>query len=84
MAIGNLIGSSVYNIAFILGITTIVAPGPVPVSTDVLYVDMLVMIAVSILIVFVFRTSRKVTRTEGFLLVGLYLAYLVHLIIART
>lgn len=84
MAIGNLIGSSVYNIAFILGMTTIVAPEPVPVSTDVLYVDMLVMIAVSILVVLVFRTSRKVTRTEGFILVGLYLAYLAYLIIART
>lgn len=84
MAVGNLIGSSVYNIVFILGVTVLVAPEAIPVSTEVLYVDMLVMVAVSALIVLLFRTGKGVSRKEGFLLVAFYIAYLAYLILART
>lgn len=84
MAVGNLIGSSVYNIVFILGATVIVAPDAIPVSTEVLYVDMLVMVAVSLLIVLLFRTGRKVTRKEGVLLIAFYIAYLTYLLLVRT
>lgn len=84
MAIGNLIGSSVYNIVFILGLTVVVAPGPIPVPAEVLYVDMIVMAVVSLLIVLAFRTGRRVTRLEGMVLAAFYLGYLTYLIIART
>ncbi|MBE3000723.1 calcium/sodium antiporter [Nocardiopsis sp. HNM0947] len=84
IAIGNLIGSSIYNIVFILGLTVVVAPVPVAVSAEVLYIDMIVMAVVSLLVVVLFRTGRRVTRLEGLLLVSLYLAYLAYLIIART
>ncbi|WP_017614946.1 calcium/sodium antiporter [Nocardiopsis salina] len=84
IAIGNLIGSSVYNIVFVLGLTVVVAPEPVAVSAEVLYVDMIVMAVVSMLVVLFFRTGRRVTRLEGLFLVSLYLGYLAYLIIART
>lgn len=84
IAVGNLIGSSVYNILFILGLPAVVAPGPIAVPADVLYVDMIVMAAVSLLIVLVFRTGRRVSRFEGIVLVAFYLGYLAYLMIART
>ena len=65
MAVGNLIGSSVYNVVFILGLTIVVAPDAIPVPAEVLYVDMLVMAAVSLLVVLLFRTGRRITRKEG-------------------
>lgn len=84
MAVGNLIGSSVYNVVFILGLTIVVAPDAIPVPAEVLYVDMLVMAAVSLLVVLLFRTGRKITRKEGIVLVLLYAAYLTYLLLART
>lgn len=84
MAIGNLIGSSIYNIVFILGVTVVVAPSAIPVPAEVLYVDMVIMAAVSLLVVLMFRTGRRVSRTEGVVLAALYLVYLAYLILART
>ncbi|AGP31840.1 calcium/sodium antiporter [Corynebacterium terpenotabidum] len=84
MAIGNLIGSSVYNIVFILGLTVLVAPSAVPVPDEVLYVDMLVMTGVSALVVAMCRSGHRITRREGGVLVLLYVAYLAYLVIART
>ncbi|MGO1949676.1 MAG: calcium/sodium antiporter [Mycobacteriaceae bacterium] len=84
MAVGNLIGSSVCNIVFILGLTVVVSPDAIPVPAEVLYVDMLVMAAVSLLVVLLFRTGRRVTRREGVVLVLLYAAYLAYLVLART
>ncbi len=84
MAVGNLIGSSVYNVVFILGLTIVVAPDAIPVPAEVLYVDMLVMAAVSLLVVLLFRTGRRITRKEGIVLVLLYAAYLTYLLLART
>ncbi|MGP9622054.1 MULTISPECIES: calcium/sodium antiporter [unclassified Corynebacterium] len=84
MAVGNLIGSSVYNIVFILGATVLVAPDGIPVPDEVLRVDMLVLVAVSLLVVLMFRTGRKLSRWEGLLLVALYAVYLTYLVLARV
>lgn len=84
MAVGNLIGSSVYNIVFILGLTVLVSPGPVPVSAEVLYVDMVIMIVVSLLVMLALGTGRRLSRIEGIVFISLYVTYLSYLIIART
>ena len=84
IAIGNLIGSSTYNLTFILGGALLFAPGPEPLDPKLIAVDLPVMVATALVCVVVFRTGRRVTRTEGILMVAAYLAYLAYLVIVRT
>ncbi|MDZ4351759.1 MAG: calcium/sodium antiporter [Arthrobacter sp.] len=84
VAVGNLIGSSVYNIAFILGVTTLTAPGGITVSEQLVQVDLPLMTAAVLLCIPVFLSGRRVHRFEGGLFVVLYLGYLVWLLMTRT
>ena len=84
IAVGNLIGSSVYNIGAILGIATLVVPGGIPVPEPILRFDLPLMTAVAVLCAPVFLTGRQVSRWEGGAFVAGYLAYLAFLIVTRT
>ena len=84
IAIGNLLGSSVYNIFIILGLTLVVPGTPVKVAEMLVKVDIPVMTAVGLLCVPVFYSGRQVSRTEGGSFVALYAAYLIYLIATRT
>ena len=83
IAIGNLIGSSVYNILFILGVTVLVPAQGVPVEPLLMYVDLPVMAATALVCIPVFLTGRRVTRAEGALFVGAYIAYMTYLVLVR-
>lgn len=80
VAVGNLIGSSISNILFILGVTCIVAPNGVDVSEDILWLDLPMAAAVAIVCYPVFRSDRMVTRREGIIFVSAYLIYLTFLL----
>lgn len=84
IAVGNLIGSSVFNILVILGVTCVVPSTPILVEEVLILVDIPVMIAVAMLCIPVFFTGRQVSRIEGGLFVAAYLAYLTYLISTRT
>lgn len=81
VAVGNLLGSSIYNILFILSITCIVAPSGLPVERPLLLFDIPLMAAVAIGAIPVFLTGQRISRLEGGLGVGIYLVYLVWLIL---
>lgn len=83
IAIGNLMGSSIYNIAFILG-TTCVVSGGVPVPRELVHFEIPVMVLVVGTCVPVFLTGRAISRLEGGLFIAAYCAYLTTLIIVRT
>ncbi|TWF82155.1 cation:H+ antiporter [Pseudonocardia hierapolitana] len=83
IALGNLIGSSVFNIALILGPTVLVAPGTVPVPEDVLALDLVLMVAAAVVCVPVFLTHRRLGRLEGAAFVTTYVAYMVWLLGTR-
>lgn len=84
IAIGNLLGSSVYNILVILGATAIVPRGGVPVSSELMRIDIPVMTLVAVVCVPVFLSGRQVSRAEGAAFVGAYVLYLTYLLVART
>lgn len=84
VAIGNLIGSSVYNICVILGVTSLIPETGIPVPKEVIWVDIPVMAAVALACVPVFFSGREVTRVEGGLFVMAYVGYLAGLILTRT
>lgn len=80
IAIGNVVGSNIFNIFFILGISATILPIPIsePNFTDI-WMNVL---AGLLLFVFIFTgKGRKLERWEGILMLGLYVAYLVALIL---
>jgi len=80
IAVGNLIGSSIYNISLVLGITTLVVPAGLDVSGQALDADLLLMLVVAALCVPVFVSGRRISRLEGGLGVAGYVAYLLWLV----
>lgn len=79
LVLGNLIGSNIFNILFILGTTSLILP--IPVETAAVWGDLIVMMAVSVLTWILLRTGRRLARREGLLLILIYLGYLVFLFV---
>lgn len=84
LALGNLVGSSTYNIAFVLGLTAIVAPHGLPVPDEVLTSDFVLLLATVLGTVPVFVSGARVTRVKGALFVAAYVGYLTWLVATRT
>jgi cation:H+ antiporter len=84
IAIGNLLGSSIYNIAVVLGLTVIVAPNGVPVPDEVLSADLVLLVVVALASVPVFLSGARIARAEGVLFVVTYISYLAWLLLTRT
>ncbi|WP_439109825.1 calcium/sodium antiporter [Lentibacter sp.] len=80
VALGNVIGSNMFNLLAIIGITALL--GDIPVDRQFLQFDLWVMLASSLLLVpFVFL-KRDITRGWGILLVALYIAYITVVVMA--
>lgn len=84
VAIGNLIGSSIYNILAILGLIMLAAPQGVNVARDILWIDLPLAALVAIVCYPVFKSERLVSRKEGIYFVAAYSAYLATLLLFRT
>ena len=82
IAVGNVIGSCVFNILGCLGLTALVAGGGVPVAPSMLRFDLWVMIAASLACLPIFVTGRSIARWEGAVLLSYYAAYTVYLLLA--
>lgn len=77
VAMGNVIGSNIFNLLGIIGIASLV--GPLPVPEQMLNVDLWVMLAVSALLGIFVLTGRSIGKLAGVVLIALYGAYLVSL-----
>ncbi|MFD7072667.1 calcium/sodium antiporter [Nocardioides sp. NPDC059952] len=84
IAIGNLLGSSIYNIAAVLGLTVLVAPHGVPVSEEVRNADLVLLVATMVAALPVLVSGARITRAEGGLFVATYIGYLTWLLLTRT
>ncbi|WP_008319196.1 calcium/sodium antiporter [Leptolyngbya sp. PCC 6406] len=78
IAVGNVVGSNIFNILTVLG--TISMLGGIPVSTAALRLDLPVLLAVAIACFPIFYTGNRISRWEGLLFVGYYVAYSAYLI----
>jgi cation:H+ antiporter len=81
IAVGNLLGSSVYNIALILGIAVLAAPADVQIPQEVVAADLLILAVVALITVPVVLSGQRISRLEGGAFVAAYLGYLVWLIL---
>ena len=75
ISIGNLIGSNIFNVFAVLGITSLVRP--LDADTSLLISDLPIMLGVTLLLGLFLFISRKLRRIEGVLLISIYLIYLV-------
>ena len=82
IAVGNVVGSSTFNIFACLGLASLVAvPAGLQVAPSLLAFDMWVMLAVAFASLPIFLTGREIARWEGAVFVGYYTAYVVYLIL---
>lgn len=81
MAVGNLVGSNIFNIGAVLGLTAIISPAGVEVASAAVNFDLPVMIAAALVLLPLAFTSQAIGRLEGLVLVALYSAYVVYLVL---
>lgn len=74
IAVGNVIGSNVFNVFLCLGAAS--ATAPLLSSLEDLWVDLLAMVVMTVLAVIFIRTERVITRLEGGIALGLYALYM--------
>jgi cation:H+ antiporter len=84
IAVGNVVGSNLFNILGVLGLAGVVAPEGISVSAAALRFDIPVMIAAAVACLPIFFTGHLIARWEGGLLFGYYLAYASYLVLAAT
>jgi cation:H+ antiporter len=77
VAIGNVLGSNLFNILAIMGITAVVAPAPIPVPESLLRFDLLVMLAASLVLAYFAWSGGSIGRSWGTALLASYALYLV-------
>ncbi len=81
IAVGNVVGSNIFNLLSVLGVTAIVAPGGLPVSDEALRLDLPVMLAVAVACLPIFFSGYQISRWEGALFTVYYVAYLAFLVL---
>ena len=84
IAVGNVVGSNLFNIMGVLGIASIVAPNGIEVSAAVTRFDIPVMIVVAFACLPIFFTGGVISRQEGALFLGYYVVYTLYLILAAA
>lgn len=80
IAVGNVVGSNMFNLLAVLGVASFLAPAGIAVSEAVLRFDMLVMFAVALACLPVFISGLRINRWEGLLFMAYFVVYNVHVV----
>jgi cation:H+ antiporter len=75
IAVGNVVGSNIFNILVVLGLTATATPGGLPIPEQALSLDLPVMLAVTVACLPIFFTGHRIARWEGALFFGYFLLY---------
>lgn len=84
LAVGNAVGSNIYNILLVLGLSAAVAPGGIPVDRNAVELDLPIMVVTAVACLPLVFWDRKFDRWEGIVFVAYYAAYLVFLTLDAT
>jgi cation:H+ antiporter len=84
IAVANVVGSNLFNLLGVLGVTAVLAPLPLSISPNALDFDLPVMLGVAALTLPLFYSGLRITRLEGLMLLALYALYGLHLISFTT
>jgi cation:H+ antiporter len=78
IVLGNCIGSNIFNILLVLGLSSVISPIPTDVS---LWLDVVVMLLLTIFVFIISWIRKKITRRVGIILLLSYVAYLIYKVI---
>ena len=78
IALGNIVGSNIFNILFVLGASALIAPLPV---NGKIFMDVYIMMFLTMVLLIFSRTNFRVGKREGSILTVAYIIYLVYIII---
>jgi cation:H+ antiporter len=80
IAVGNVVGSNIFNLLWILGVSAVIRPLPFDTASNT---DILMIVGASALLIFAVAVGKgaRIVRWEGILFVMVYLAYIAYLII---
>jgi cation:H+ antiporter len=84
IAVGNAVGSNIFNILLVLGLTAILAPNGVAVAPSALRFDIPIMILAAGLALTTFFTGYRIDRWEGILFLVYYFSYTAYLYLSAT
>lgn len=84
IAVGNVVGSNVFNILAVLGLSSLVSPDGVNVALQAQRIDIPVMIGVAVICLPIFFAGYVITRWNGAMLIGLYIVYATYLFLDAT
>jgi cation:H+ antiporter len=84
IAVGNVVGSNLFNLMSVLGLSSLVAPNGIPVPAAALHFDIPVMIAVAVACLPVLFVNYQISRWNGAIFLGFYLAYIIDLVFTAT
>ncbi len=84
IAVGNVLGSNILNLLFVLALAIILSPQPIQVPDATLQLDLPVMVGAALICGPIFITRRIVSQREGSLLLVYYLSYTLYLILSAT
>jgi cation:H+ antiporter len=74
LAVGNVVGSNVFNLLLVLGVTALVAPILLPVKHG--WKDLVLMIGITCVLMLMALSHRKISRWEGAVLLAMYVVYM--------
>ncbi|PQO25903.1 sodium:calcium antiporter [Blastopirellula marina] len=81
IAVGNVVGSNLFNLMCVLGMTAVIVPDGVPVASSAVWQEIPVMIAASAICLPIFFTGYRIDRWEGGLFLAWYVLYTVYLVL---
>jgi cation:H+ antiporter len=84
IAVGNVVGSNVFNLLGVLGLSSALSPDGIQVAGQALQFDLPVMVAVAVACLPIFATGREIARWEGGLFLAYYIAYTTWLVMTAT
>ena len=84
IAVGNIVGSNIFNLLCVLGLASLVSPSAIPVAANALAFDFPVMIAVAIACLPIFFNGHCINRWEGAVFIGYYALYTTYLVLHST
>jgi cation:H+ antiporter len=80
IALGNIVGSNLFNILFVLGVTSIIKPIQ---FSLIAFPDLIIVVLITVILLIFIFTGRIITRREGVILLLFYLFYIVFVIFRR-
>ena len=84
MAVGNIVGSNLFNIGLVLGLPAIIFKDGIPVPSAAIALDLPLMLAAAVALLPIAFTGFIIARWEGVMFVALYAAYTLYLVLASA